>query len=328
MFRAVVAWISAGAMLAAATPGFAQPVAWKPERNVEIISSVAVGGGTDATARLVQRLLREQGLAPGPSTVVNKPAGGGAETWAYLESHAGDGHHLAISTPPLLTIRILGADTPTPADYTPITILYSEYVLVAVRADSPIRTGKDLAERLKRDPASISVAVAPALGSHNHLVPALVAKNVGSDPKKMRVEVYATGAAAADAALEGRADIVSSTVGTLLAYVQSGKLRPLALTVPRRLGGPLATIPTWHEHGIAVELPAWRGVIGPRGMPAEQVAYWEDTFLKLSLDSQWLTELSKRWWEGTYLNSTETRKFMDQQFDLLRGTLSELGLVK
>lgn len=306
-----------------AAPVFAQPAAWKPAKNVEIVSSVAQGGGTDATARLVQRMLRERKLVDVPVSVVNKPGGGGAETWSYLRGHAGDGRYLAISTPPLLTVASAGNGD---ADFTPITILYHEYVLIAVRPDSPIKDGRDLAERLKRDAASVSLAIAPALGSHNHVAPALIARAAGGDAKKMRVQVFATGAAAADAVIAGRADVVSSTIGTLLSRVRSGKLRPLGITATRRLGGPLATVPTWKEQGVDVVLPTWRGVIGPRGMPREQVAYWEDVFLKLSFDPEWLAEMNKQWWDGVYLSSSETRKFLDQQTALLNGALAELGL--
>jgi len=323
--KTAIAWMSGSAMLLAAQAGFAQSAAWKPERNVEIISSVAQGGGTDATARLVQRMFREQRLVASPISVVNKPAGGGAETWAYLGSHAGDGHYLAISTPPLL---LIGAGTPGFADFTPITILFSEYVLVAVRADSPIRSGRDFAERLKRDASSLSLAIAPALGSHNHLAPALIAKTAGGEANRMRVEVFATGTAAADAVIAGRVDVVSATAGTLLSRIQGGQLRPLGMAAPRRLGGPFANVPTWKEQGVDVVLPTWRGVIGPRGMTAEQVKYWEDVFLKLSFNDRWLEELRKQWWDGTYMSSSETRKFLDQQLVLLKGALTELGLAR
>ena len=328
MSNTAVAWMSGVAMLLAAQFGHGQSAAWKPERNVEIVSSVAQGGGTDATARLVQRVLREQRLVALPSRVVNKPGGGGAEAWAYLNDHAGDGHYLAISTPPLLTAQITGAGAVAYTDFTPITILYSDYVMIAVRADSPIRTGRDLAERMRLDASSVSIGVAPALGSHNHMAPALIARSAGGEARKLHVEIFATGAGAADAVIEGRVDVVSSTIGTLLSRVRSGKLRPLGLTAPRRLGGPLADVPTWKEQGMDVVLPTWRGVVGPRGMPAEQVAYWEEVFLKLSFNDQWLAELRKQWWDSTYMNSSETRRFLDQQFALLKGALTELGFAR
>jgi putative tricarboxylic transport membrane protein len=323
-----IAWISGALLLAAAQAAPAQPGGWKPERNVEIISPAAAGGGTDVTARLVRSMIEKQRLVAVASSVVNKGGGGGAETWAYLDQRRGDGHYLAISTPPLLTGRITGVDRYTYTDFTSVTILYNEYVLIAVRADSPIKTGRDLAARLRQDASSISVAVAPSLGSHNHVAPALVAKVAGGDARRLRVEVFDTGTKAGAAVADGRLDIVSSTTGTLLALVQAGKLRPLGLAAPKRLGGLLATVPTWKEQGVDVVLPSWRGIVGPRGMTPAQVAYWEEVFLKLSFNDEWLAELSKRGWDGTYLNGSETRKFLDGQFKLLKEALGELGLAK
>ena len=305
----------------------AQP-AWKPEKNVEIVIPVAQGGGTDATGRLVQKMFERESLVAAGSTAVNKPGGGGVETWDYLRGRAGDGHALAISTPPLLTNRITGADTLDYADFTPITTLYREYVLIAVGANSPIKTGRDLAERFRKDSSAVTMAVAPALGSHNHIAPALIARAAGGDATRPRVEVFPTGRAAAAAAIGGQADIVASTIGTLLKDVQAGRLRPLGITAPRRLGGPLAGVPTWREQGFDVVVPAWRGIVGPPKMTPAQVAYWEGVFLQLSLNADWLEELQSRWWEGGYMNSAETRKFLQDQYALMKDALTVLRLAK
>jgi putative tricarboxylic transport membrane protein len=261
------------------------------------------------------------------SSVVNKPGGGGAEAWAYLERQAGSGLYLAISTPQLLTNRITGMDPLTYTDFTPVTNLYNEYVLVAARADSPLRTGRDLAARFSQASPPVSIGVAPSLGSHNHIAPALVARKAGGDPRRLRVEVFKTGTEAAAAAIDGRVDIVSATAGTLLTLVQAGKLRPLGVSAPKRLGGPLAAVPTWREQGVDVVLPSWRGVVGPRGMSPAQIAYWDDVFLRLSFNDQWLEEMRKQWWEGTNLNSVETRRFLADQYEVLKSALTELGMV-
>jgi putative tricarboxylic transport membrane protein len=306
----------------------AQPGGWKPEKSVEIVSPVAKGGGTDATARLVQGLFEKRRLVAVTSNVVNKPGGGGAEAWTYLGRFAGDGHYLALSVPPLLTSHITGASTITYTDVTPITNLFSEYVLIAVRADSPLKTGRDFAERLRKDGSSVSIAFANAPGNHNHIAPALIARAAGGAAKKLRIEIFDSGDKAAAAVIDGRLDAVSATAGTVLKHARSGKLRPLGLTSPKRLGGPLAGVPTWKEQGVDAVISTWRGIVGPRGMTPAQVAYWEGVFLKLSLDDEWLAVLNEQGWDGTYLNSSETRKFLEAQYTLLNGALVELGLAK
>jgi putative tricarboxylic transport membrane protein len=306
----------------------AQTAAWKPARSVEIISPVARGGGTDATARAIQGMFEKHRLLEVASSVVNKAGGGGEETWTYLGRFAGDGHYLAISTPPLLTNRITGASATSYTDITPITNLFNEYVLIAVRADSPFKTGGDFAARLRQDPSAVSIAFSNVPGNHNHLAPALVAKVAGGDVKKLRFEVFETGEKAATAVLDGRMDAVSATAGTIMQSARAGKLRLLGLTAPRRLGGTLAAVPTWKEQGVDVVVATWRGVVGPRAMTPAQVAYWESVFLKLSFNDEWLAELNQRGWDGNYLSSAETRLFLKEQYTLMEGMLRELGLAR
>ena len=78
---------------------------WKPEKAVEIIVGTGAGGGQDKTARTLNRLRADKRLVEAPITVVNKPGGGGAVGWAYLNQHAGDGHYVEIANTTLLTNR-------------------------------------------------------------------------------------------------------------------------------------------------------------------------------------------------------------------------------
>jgi putative tricarboxylic transport membrane protein len=302
--------------------------AWKPEKNVEIVASAAPGGGNDATARLIQKILPEEKLVPTTSSVVNKPGGGGAVAWNYINQHAGDGHYVAIGVPTLLTNKITGTNPLTYTDVTPLANLFSEYILLAVRADSPIRTGRDLAERLRKDAGSLSIGIATARGNHNHIAAALVTKAAGGDPKKLRVVVYDAGSKATLAVIGGHVDAVSATASNVVPQLQSGKLRVLGVTAPRRMPGPLADVPTWKEQGLDVVFSSWRAIIGPRGMTPAQVAYWEETLQRLSKSKEWREDLRKQLWDDTYMGSVDTKKFMAAQYDTMRSALEDIGIAK
>ena len=71
---------------------YAATAQWKPEKPIEIVVGTGVGGGQDKSARTVQRILHERGLVDVAVTVVNKPGGGGAVGWTYLNQHAGEGN--------------------------------------------------------------------------------------------------------------------------------------------------------------------------------------------------------------------------------------------
>jgi hypothetical protein len=95
--------------------------------------------------------------------VINKAGGGGTIGWTYLSQHPRDGHYLAIGSPALLTNHITGKSTLSHADFTPLAMLISEYTAFAVASGSTIKTGKDLLERLRADPRSVSVAISISL---------------------------------------------------------------------------------------------------------------------------------------------------------------------
>ena len=142
----------------------AQSPAWSPEKNVEIVIGAGAGAAADATARAIQRIMQERKLIPVTSSVVNKPGAGYALSWIYINSRPRDGHYLSVTTLALLTNAITGVNPLTYTDVTPVAQLFTDYVVVAVRADSPIKSGKDLVEQLKANPAAASIALAAALG--------------------------------------------------------------------------------------------------------------------------------------------------------------------
>ena len=63
-------------------------------------------------------------------------------------------------------------------------------------------------------------------------------------------------------------------------------------------------------------------------MPAAQIQYWDDVFGKLVQTEEWKRDLESNLLENTYLNSRDSRKYMDAQYVELRAVLTDLGLVK
>ena len=122
-------------------------------------------GPQDRTGRLIQKILQEQKLVPAPVNVVNKPGGGGVIGLTYLSQHPDDGHYLMVNSMTLFTNHITGRTALAYTDFTPLAVIGVEYVGVAVLSDSPVKSGRDLAERLKKDPASLSVSIGTTFGN-------------------------------------------------------------------------------------------------------------------------------------------------------------------
>jgi putative tricarboxylic transport membrane protein len=330
MSVSVAAWPAAVAAAAALCTGAACAAspAWKPDQHVEVVVGTAPGSGSDATARLIQRLFQEKRLVERPSMVINRPGGGGAIALAYIIQNAGSGQHLLVTSPTLLTNHIMGKTTTSHAELTPLAQIGTEYVSISVLADSPLKSGKDLAARLKQDSGSVSFALANALGNHNHIAIAQLTGAAGGDLKKLRIAVFNASSEAVTALLGGHVDAVASPGSSVYAHVQAGKVRILAVASEKRLSGALAGAPTWSEHGIRAVSANWRSVVGPRGMTEAQVQYWDGVFATMVQQEDWKKDVEAKQFENTYLNSADTRRLMDAQQVELAATLQALGLAK
>ena len=313
------------ALLLLAGSASAQP-AWKPERNVEIISGTAAGGAVDRANRTVQKIWQDKKILDATSTVVNKPGGGNTIAWNYINQHAGDGHYVSIAPYTILTNKIIGMSPLSYVDFTPIALLFDEFITVSVRADSPIKNAQDLVEHLRKDPSSLSIAVASALGNHIHIGIAKPLKTAGVDIKKLKVVAFKSSGESVTALLGGHIDVVSSTTPNVLGQLQAGKIRVIAITSAKRLSGPLAGVPTWKEQSVNIEFNASQGAIGPKGLPALQLAFWENAFLRLSQSEEWKKELDTNHWQGNYRNSRDTARYYESEYAEMKAVLGELGL--
>jgi len=311
-----------------ASMALAQPAAWKPARNVEIIVGVGPGGGIDRTARVLQKILQDQRLMEVTVTVVNKPGGGGAIAQTYLNQRAGDAHYWEITATSLLTNHITGKSQYGHKDFTPIAMLSDEYIGFLVRLDSPLKSGKDLLTLLKVDPESLPIGIATAAGNTNHIAAGLAAKAAGGEVKKLRVAVFGSGGEAMAALLGGHVGLVATPAANAIPHLQSGKMRVLAVAAPARLEGALAAVPTWKEQGAEIVVANWRPVIGPRGLSPAQVRFWEDVFARVTSSDDWKSEVARSGSVNHYLNSRDLAAYFDAQYAQFKAILTELGLAK
>lgn len=318
--------VAAGLVLsAAAATGGAQ--SWKPEKAVELVVSSAPGGSNDRVARIIQKIAQEQKLMSVPITVLNKPGGNQTISRTYINQNPGDGHYLDIGNPTLIGNHISGITQQHFRDFTPLALMVNEFTALTVRVDSSIRNARDLIEALKKDPDSIGVGVSNR-GGTNHLALSLLAKAGGVDPRRLKVVVFKTNAEGLTALLGGHIQLVSSAVGTAVGQMRDGKARIISVSAPQRMGSDLSQVPTLREQGYDVSLSNWRAIIGPRGLSAAQVTYWEDVLAMVVASDEWKAVLEKQFWDGNFLRSREFGKYMESEYNQTKGIMTELGLVK
>ena len=196
---------------------------WQPTRNVEIVAPAAAGSALDAVARLMQKVLQDKKMLSANLTVVDKAGGGNAVGFNYLNSRPADGHAILVTPFTIITNKITGANPINYQDITPISMLADEHIAFVVNANSPLKTGKDLLERIKRDPTSVSMALAAALGNANHIAMSLVGKAVGADPKRFRIAVFNSSGESITAVLGGHVELAVTTTGLVGGHIQAGR---------------------------------------------------------------------------------------------------------
>ena len=319
---AIVALLCAATLYAHAQP------AWKPDKNVAIVIGTSAGGPQDHMGRMLQKVLQDSRAIEVPVSVENKPGGGGAVGLAFLSQRAGDGRVIMINAPTMMSNHITGKTALSYTDFTPLAVLGIEYETVSVRADSPLKSGKELIERLRKDPAALSVSIGTSLGNSGHLAFALAMKAAGVDIRKLKTVAFNSAGEGITALLGGHIDLASTPPSAVLQHVQAGKIRVLALTAPQRARGELANVPTWKELGVNSTHEVWRGVAGPKGLTRAQIAFWDDVLGKVVKTDEWKKDLEQNQIENVYRDSAETAKYWKAQYEEARGILADLGLAK
>ncbi len=300
---------------------------WKPARNIDIIVSSGPGGAADREARETQKFLQELPGMP-PVVVTNRQGGGGTVAWTFVSQRAGDAHILSTLNVALLTNQILGTAQVGYRDLTPLTILMREFIAVWTRAESPIASARDLVSRLKKNPQSVSFGLSPGLGNQNHIVLGMLAKAAGVDPKALKIVVYSSGGQGTTAALGGHVDVWAGTLGGALPHAQSGAIRVLGISAEQRQPGLAAELPTFREQSVDAAYYAFRGFVGPGGLTPAQRAFWDQSFAKVVQSAEWKKTEERNAWGSGFLDSAATRKHLDNEFELLRKILSDLGVTK
>jgi putative tricarboxylic transport membrane protein len=300
---------------------------WTPQHPVALIAGTPLGGGQDRPARVLSKVLADERLLEVPVHVINIVGKGGGKAWDYLLEHAADPHVLAISSPPLLTNPLVGESDYDHAALTPIANLYTEYVAFVARADSAITSAAELLQRLGKDPGSVTVSLATALGTTNHIALARVTMQAGGDVRAAAIRVFDSARYAVEDVVAGHAEVAAVTAVSAAPEIAEGKLRPLAVSAPERLGGLFAGTPTFQELSIDCIEGTWRGVLAPAGISDAQSAFWEHLLRTATRSADWRAELSRQYWVDCFMDAAACRSFLDQERANLRATMTRLGLV-
>ncbi len=294
--------------------------------ELKIMAPAAPGGGWDGTARSMQQALTASGVAKSVQ-VANVPGAGGTIGLAQLiNSGKGDGSQLMVNGFVMVGAILLNKSPVNLGQVTPIARLTAEALVVVVPENSPIKTAKDLADRVKADPAKVTWAGGSA-GGADHILAALFAGTVGADASKINYIPFSGGGEALAAMLGGRVTAGVSGYGEFEGQIKAGKLRVIGVTASKRLANA-PDAPTFKEQGVDLELLNWRSVVAPPGLTAEQRKTLGDAMDKMVKSKEWAEILKARGWDDAYLASAEFETFLKAENTRVEKVMKDVGLVK
>jgi putative tricarboxylic transport membrane protein len=306
----------------------ADRIAWRPQHAIEIVAGTPPGGGLDRTARALARAIESTRLLDVPVKVINIPGDGARKAWTYVEQNKTDPHVLAISSPNLTTDRLTGIARFDHSAFTPLAILYNEYIAFIARSDSEIADARSLLHAFATRASSLTIALSTALGNPNHIALAKVIRHAGADVTAPKLHVFDSALDALEDSLSGRADVAAITAASAVEALAKGAARALAVSAPQRLSGLYADAPAWVEYDVDCVVGAWRGVTGPHGLSEAHVAYWQSLLDAAVATQTWTDELSRYYWTRMYLTGDALGAYMQREDAEFGTVLAQLGLLR
>jgi putative tricarboxylic transport membrane protein len=278
-----------GAALAAASAvALAQPK--YPQRTVEVVVPYAPGGGTDNLMRMITGIIDENKWSPVPLNVVNRAGGSGAVGFNYLINKKGDAHTIAGATPMIVSGKIEGRLPGNHRDaMTILMIVAIDELMLSVRNESPYKSIEDFVKAAKAKPGGLTVGGTATL-TEDHIFTYLFEKAAGIQVKYVP---FNSGGEVTTALMGGHIDAAVENPNEIVAQIEAGKARNLAVASRERLKDA-PDVPTFAEKGYKFYWEQMRGVVGPAKMPPEAVKYWQDTLKKVVATEKWQKDYIKR----------------------------------
>ena len=251
-----------------------------PTKPIRIVSPFSAGSTVDLHARLLATPLTE---ILGQTVIVeNKAGAGGAIGLELIAKSPPDGYTIGIGTTGPMTINPYLIGSTVPYDPNKDFAAIGQYGIgpnvIVVNANVPARTLPELIALAKAKPGSISYASSSGIGSTAHLAGELLGSVAGIDIVHIP---YKGNAEAVTAMLGGQVQMAISGLPPMIAHVQSGKLRALAVTGPSRMA-QLPDVPTVTELGMKdIDVSAWYGFIAPANTPPDIVNKLADAIAKV-----------------------------------------------
>ena len=260
-------------------------------------------------------------------SVVNVTGAGGAVGISKLVTkNRKDPHTLMITGLVMVGALTLNESPITLTDTTPIATLTAEQEVFVVKADSPIRTLKDLVDKYETDPTSVSWG-GGTIGGTDHIAAGTLVKAAGADPSQVKYISYSGGGEATAAILSGDVTVGVSGLSEFEEQIAAGKMRVLATTGTEPMTVAGKQLPTMKSEGYDAEVLNWRAVVAPPDIPEADRQRLIDFVGSVHDSPEWAEIRAKQGWSDFYQPGDEARTFIAEETTRVQALLKELGIV-
>lgn len=283
------------------------------------------GGGWDGTARGTGEALTKSGIV-GAASYENMSGGGGGKAIAHLIEVKDAGVLMVNSTP--IVIRSLQKVFPQSfRDLTPIAGIIGDYAAFVVGKNSTVKSFKELVDAYNADPKNVAIGGGSVAGGMDHLVAALVMKNTGADPKKVKYIPYDAGGKAMAGLLSGEIKALSTGFSEAIELARQGEVRILCVTAKARVAASADT-PTCDEAGAkGTEFVNWRGFFAAPGLAADKAKAYQTALENMYATPEWKTVRDRNGWVDIFNKGEDFTAFLEAQEKVMGDLMRELGFL-
>lgn len=313
-------------LAAAAAFTLAGPVAAEPVvDSIHFLIPGGAGGGWDGTARGTGEALTGAGLV-GTASYENMSGGGGGKAIGYLIENADSQHGtLMVNSTPIVIRSLTGVFPHNFRDLTLVSGTIGDYAAIVVGKDSPLNSMDDLMAAFDADASGTAIGGGSVPGGMDHLVAAMVMEAAGKDALSVKYIPYDAGGKAMAALLSGEIAALSTGFSEAVALAEAGEVKILGVTADERVAAYDA--PTMKEQGIDTTFVNWRGFFAAPGLPADQLAMYQEAIAKMYDTPEWEAVRARNGWVNIHNSGDDFKTFLEGQEQVIGDLMKKLGFL-
>lgn len=298
----------------------------------ECIAPADPGGGWDFTCRSVGKLLHELELVDSPIQVTNMPGGVGAVAFSNVASKRPADSDLVVATSTVGMTQIAQGQYPGGADTMRwLAMLGTDVGVILVDDESPYENLEQLLDAMVEEPESVAMAGSSGAGGWDHIRALMVAKAAGMPADQIRSVRWVQfdgGGPAVTQMMGGHVDVVSTDLGEIAGFVESGDVRVLAVLSDEPLPAPFDDLPTAVSQGYDVTGYNWRGFYTGGEVSDEDYAAMVDTLETLYESDEWKEVAQQNGLVPLWRGGEEFDDFVRESIGEVEEVSREIGVIE